>query len=441
MNGKENWHRKVSAAVLDLGKLVTDDDADCKVIIETSTRQVNRLISALENCQGKVHRELEIVPSITAQLPRGAIPAIARRADIRKIWLDTPVYAMQDNIIAGLGTSAAHEAGYTGKGVVVAALDTGIFPHEDLTRPENRILAWCDVVHGQRKPYDDNGHGTYVAGIIAGNGQTSDGKFRGMAPEARLVGVKVLDENGSGRLSDLLAGIEWCLLNQATLNVRIINLSLGTQAQGDYTRDPLCRAVSKAIAQGVLVCASAGNDAYLTQVDSPGINPDLIAVGNCQNDKTLNGDDFRNNKNKKSFNRVIPDMVAPGTAVTSLDTKGAYGTLSGASAAAPIISGAVALMIQKRPNIGPARIKRVLKETATDLGIGINLQGAGEINLEKLFGSSRPKRKPETPQSSLNPELLKTIIGLIGQNIGGGDRGKNDLLSSMVMSILKGYNL
>src|SRR5699024_10225820 len=115
------------------------------------------------------------------------------------IYYDRPVQAFLDIANPGTSAEAVREArNLSGIGVTIAVLDTGIYPHDDLTTPENRIIAFHDLINGETEPYDDNGHGTHCAGDAAGNGALSDGKYKGPAPEADIIGVKVLDESGGG---------------------------------------------------------------------------------------------------------------------------------------------------------------------------------------------------------------------------------------------------
>src|SRR5262249_38401915 len=150
----------------------------------------------------------------------------------------------------------------------------------------SRVVAWQDCVQGGTLPYDDNGHGTHVAGIIAGNGASSNGFFSGLAPAAELVVVKVLDGSGPGTVSNVVAGIDWCVTNKTTLNIRAMNLSLGHDPAESFNTDPLCAAVRRAVRAGITVVCSAGNKgkdlAGTTMyggISCPGNDPNVITVG------------------------------------------------------------------------------------------------------------------------------------------------------------------
>ena len=144
----------------------------------------------------------------------------------------------------------------TGKGITVAVLDTGIFPHIDF---DNRIVAFRDLVYGRETPYDDNGHGTHVCGILGGSGRASGGKYRGTAPECRFLVAKILDRRGNGRKQDILAAIDWVCKERIRLNIRILNISVGTTEQEKSVDDLLVQAVERAWDDGITVVTAAGN--------------------------------------------------------------------------------------------------------------------------------------------------------------------------------------
>ena len=144
----------------------------------------------------------------------------------------------------------------TGKGITAAVLDTGIFPHMDF---DGRIVAFRDLVYGRETPYDDNGHGTHVCGILGGSGRASGGKYQGAAPGCRFVVVKILDRRGNGRKQDILAAIDWVCKERIRLNIRILNISVGTTEQEKTVDDLLVQAVERAWDDGITVVTAAGN--------------------------------------------------------------------------------------------------------------------------------------------------------------------------------------
>ncbi len=436
------WVRKLSLP-LRTDEVLSQSDSPRRLIIEVmSSRNMDRIAAMVDANQGRIHKEIRMIPSLVADLPFSSLEELARSRYVYKIWQDAPVYARLDVAVPSSGGLIPYQAGLTGKGIVVAVLDTGIDPHEDLTTPTNRILAWKDIVNKENSSYDDNGHGTHVAGIIAGNGRYSNGKYRGIAPEAKLVGVKILNEEGNGKLSDVISGIEWCIDSLSALNIRVINLSIGSEVQESYRSDPLCRATTTAWENGITVCTAAGNSGPGPgSINTPGINPVIITVGNLDDQNTLtNIDDILSPSSSRGptpDDVIKPDLVAPGTDITSLKVGGGYTTLSGTSMATPLVTGAVALILQKWSNLKPDQIKSILMRKARDVGVGPNLQGAGALDLETIFEDEITKKKPSENEPDLNfgGLLLKTILKMLVSNISSGQQFKGTNLLKMILNI------
>lgn len=185
------WDQKISPLLRSLYHNNETQNGLYPIIIETVPGREERTAALVDDLQGKVRKELQLIPALVVDIPATALSDLAKSSNILRVWHDSKIAAALDKVISRTGSAVVQDLGYKGRGVVIAVFDTGIFPHDDLTTPENRILAWNDIIHHQNYVYDDNGHGTAVAGIIAGNGSSSEGKYIGMAPEARLVGVKI----------------------------------------------------------------------------------------------------------------------------------------------------------------------------------------------------------------------------------------------------------
>ena len=145
--------------------------------------------------------------------------------------------------------------GYKGEGITIAVIDTGVAPHYDLTRPINRIIGFKDFVNNKTSPYDDNGHGTHVAGIIAGNGYSSRGKYTGIAPESNILAIKALNSKGSGNISDIIEAYHMLSKLKMQYNTKILNLSFGSPSNNSYSKDPLCKAVSRSRKSRINSCS------------------------------------------------------------------------------------------------------------------------------------------------------------------------------------------
>lgn len=215
---------------------------------------------------------------------------------------------------------------FTGKGITIAVIDSGIYPHPDFLNADdkkNRILDFVDFVNNKRVPYDDNGHGTHVAGDAAGSGLMSDGIHKGSAPEASIVALKALSGSGSGSTSNIIKAIQWCIQNKEKYNIRVINMSLGHTAQKDYFNDPTNMAVKAAYESGIVVVAAAGNEGPDPQtIGAPGDSPHAISVGaaddyNTPRDKTDDTIADFSSRGPTVGGLMKPDMVAPGEAIVA----------------------------------------------------------------------------------------------------------------------------
>ncbi|MCS7463622.1 S8 family peptidase [Paenibacillus doosanensis] len=378
------------------------------VIVEFSgashKKHAGRLMKKLGGrCRHKGH--LWLIRGWAARVAPSCLKTICAHKQVAKVYLDRKNRTKLNIATPAVGSAAVQKSGATGKGVGIAIIDTGVAPRPDLTKPANRIAAFKDFVNGRTKPYDDNGHGTHVSGDAAGNGYSSKGKYKGTAPEARIIGVKVLDRQGVGLDSTIIRGIQWCVANRKRYGIRVLNLSLGKPAEEACADDPLCRAVEKAVQAGLVVTAAAGNDGPLpASVTSPGTSPSAITVGAVDDRRTVRQSDDRiadfSGRGPAAGGLSKPDLVAPGVNIVSLRVPGSelaelypanrvgsnYIRLSGTSFSAPITAGAIAQLLQKRSGLRPASIKRLLQRHGFNLKLPTNTQGSGELNVRFLAG-------------------------------------------------------
>lgn len=271
---------------------------------------------------------------------------------------------------------------YTGKGVGVAVLDTGIFPHMDF---RNRIRAFADFVAYKSIPYDDNGHGTHVAGILAGDGTASMGKYKGVAPGCALTALKVLDRFGNGSRDQVLRAFRWILDNRETYRIRIVNISVGTTCRSVSDQDVLIQGVERLWDEGLVVIAAAGNQGPKPgSITAPGSSRKVITVGSSD---MLTGRSAVSGRGPTAECVCKPDLVAPGNHIVSCapGNGSSYGVKSGTSMSTPVISGAAALMLEKDPLLTNVEIKMMLRESTDDMGLPRNLQGWGKFNFHKFM--------------------------------------------------------
>jgi len=340
-------------------------------------------------------KQFWVVNAIALNASPEFIERLAKRDDIASVELDSQFLVTENYSVQISGSSIANatselkrinatkawELGITGSGINVSVIDTGINPsHPDIA---GRVLRWIDLIGSQVLPYDDNGHGTHVAGTVAGNG--SSGTTTGVAPEANLFGVKVLDATGSGYESAVISGIQWSIDNKAN----IISMSLGsseiwTTANCDADNPAMATAINNANDAGIVVVAAAGNTA--AGVSSPGCIGNAIAVGAVDSGDTIAYFSGRGSA------MADHGLVAPGVSIKSLNyaTSG-YTIKSGTSMATPHVSGTVAVLLQAARNDGlllsPAQVKSILGNTSVDLGTAgkDNIYGAGRIDVFKAI--------------------------------------------------------
>lgn len=351
-------------------------------------------------------KKLNIINSYSTNLSVNDLKTISQHDLVKKIYLDREVRALLDVAVPATSCDKVWQRNYTGKNITIAILDTGIHPHPDFLNPRNRILAFKDLTEAKKsKAYDDNGHGTHCAGAAAGNGYASLGKYKAPAYDSKIVAVKILDKMGSGKASQVIQGLQWCLQNNKKYNIRIVSLSIGYKAEGSYQEDPVCLAVEKLWTRGMIICAAAGNDGPEgSTINSPGIHPDIITIGASNDQHTPNlSDDIVADFSSRGptidgFNK--PDLLIPGTDIISARVKGSfldfmsidsivdknYISLSGTSMATPICAGIVAQLLEAYPQLTPAEVKQCLLNSCVKLNnTDAYSQGYGCINANKLL--------------------------------------------------------
>ncbi|WP_353893092.1 S8 family peptidase [Proteinivorax hydrogeniformans] len=366
------------------------------VQVEKSQTLEQSMSNLASSCGCKIVKEIPTIDCFTTKVNTKNLEALANNKYVKKVWYDREFKAFLDKAIPAVASDILSEKGLTGKEVVVAVLDTGIYEHPDL---KGRIIAFKDIIKGKKDPYDDNGHGTHVAGAVASNGSKTDGRFTAPAPDSKLVGVKVLDKVGGGSLSGILEGIQWCIENKEQLGIDVMNLSLGSEADMPYTDDPVCMAVEKAWEAGIVVCVAAGNSGPQSQtIGSPGIHPKVITVGALDNSNSQKKVADYSSRGPTIDGIKKPDILAPGT-IVSLRSPGSlvdrqskndrvdywYTTLSGTSMATPICSGIIAQILEENSSLTPDEIKEIIVNSSVPLeNEEKNAQGAGVINGENI---------------------------------------------------------
>jgi serine protease AprX len=403
--------------------------AEVAVIVQGFRGDQAQVQQAVSGVGGHVVRSISIIDGAVAAVPADSVGALQRSAGVREVTPDGPVHMQGLNAPTGnaagdagslynttlaTGAQAYWAAGYTGKGIDVAVIDTGAVPVNGL-QASGKLVFGPDLSFDSQSPnlqhLDAYGHGTHMSGIIAGrdNGAVAGqyvnqpSEFLGMAPDARIVSVKVGDSLGNTDVSQVLAAIDWVVQHHADpgLNIRVVNMSFGTDSYQSYLYDPLTFAAETAWHAGVVVVAATGNSGIKTGVMDPADDPYVIAVGAADTNGSTNpanftvagfsagGDGARN-----------PDLVAPGAHIEGLRDPGSYiddtyptaryaSRLflgSGTSQATAVVSGAAALVLSQNPTLTPDMVKNLLTSTAQPLANTSTVaQGAGVINLRSAL--------------------------------------------------------
>jgi serine protease AprX len=417
---------------------------------------------------GTVVRELGILGGFTASVPADridalrAVPGVASVTEDAALTLQSTDVADQAAQTGSLytlanqvtGASAMWDAGYTGQGVDVAVIDSGIVPVDGLGT--GKVVYGPDLTLESNTPaknLDTYGHGTNMAGIIAGrdaaartvSGNTTD--FVGMAPGSRIVSVKIADANGQTDVSQAIAAIDWVVQNRkkSGMNIRVLNMSFGTDGVQDYLLDPLAFAAEQAWHKGIVVVVAVGNEGFGTsKVNNPAYDPFLIAVGSANaNGTATTADDVISSFSNDGDGTRNPDLVAPGDKVVSLRAAGSFLDTSfpaarvgerlfrgsGTSQAAAVVSGAAALLISQRPQLSPDQVKALLTRSAAAIpGARPAQQGAGLLDLAKARDTATPVDAKQSFAVSTGIGSLELARGSVHVTVGGREvRGEVDV--------------
>ena len=354
--------------------------------------------AAVERAGGTVTRALPVVDGVAASVPAAGLGALAAEPGV-VVTPDLPVRVQATASSSSspnsvyrkvIGADAFDAAGHDGTGVTVALIDTGVAAVPDLSgrivpvRDDVRGTASsCVNLSGESGCGDSYGHGTFMAGIIAGTGASSGGKYRGVAPGARIVSLKIAGRDGAADVSTLLAAIQWVVSFKDTYGIKVLNLSLGTDSTQTYRTDPLNYAVERAWGSGIAVVVAAANLGPLPgTISKPADDPWVVTVGAVDDRGTPGlGDDhlpdFSSRGPTAADGLAKPDVVAPGAHIVSLDAPGSalasafpatmaggYRKGNGTSMAAAVVSGATALLLDADPAMTPDRLKFALTATA-----------------------------------------------------------------------------
>jgi subtilisin family serine protease len=383
---------------------------------------------AVEAAGGRLAGVLGTVDEVVGNVPAAALDTLRGAPGVVEVTADAPLHLLASsydpagdvgsayNTTRITGAQAYWQAGYTGQGVDVALIDSGVVPVDGLAAP-GKVALGPDLSWESQNPatadLDTFGHGTHVAGLIAGRDDTAaapyagdPASFTGMAPDARIVSLKVADAHGLTDVSQVIAAIDWVVQhrNDGVLHIRVLNLSFGTDSTQSWRYDPLAYAAEQAWRAGIVVVVSGGNAGADTRtLDDPAYDPNLLAVGAADTQATPGTRDDSVARFSSTGMLRHPDLVAPGVHMVSLRDPGSYidqtfsstGAVgdrffrgSGTSQSAAVVSGAAALVLSQHPDATPDQVKQVLVDSATTLRHEPqNRQGAGELDLTRALST------------------------------------------------------
>lgn len=297
---------------------------------------------------------------------------------------------MMKSVSTQIHADVVHRHGFLGEGICIAFLDTGLYPHKDFSPFEERIVEFVDFVNYKNSCYDDNGHGTHITGIAA-SGCPMEKDYLGIAPKSKIISIKVLDAAGNGILSSFIRGLCWIHENHKKYNIRIVNISIGTAATDtDEDSNELLIQVNQLWDDGLIVCIAGGNHGPDPQsISVPGNSRKIITVGSGDDSMRIIGNyRFSSNYSGRGPTKsciMKPDVVAPGTNILSCALNDRYTVKSGTSMATPVVSGSMALLLQKYPYYTNKNAKLKLKYNCDKLKTPRRHQGWGQINPQKLL--------------------------------------------------------
>ena len=343
----------------------------------------------------KVHydknlKEYPFIKAFGLSISPEKIVSLAQKSDITYISSVTKVFTQMDRTRQVMSIDSVHK-NLEGENVTVAIIDTGICEHLDFCSFENRIMVFKDFINGKVYPYDDNGPGTFVAGVMCGNGFLSGKKYQGVAPYCKIIMCKALDKNGETGATTILEAMQWIYDNRKKYNIKVVCMSFGSQPL--QNGDPLMMGAESLWNSGIVVVAAAGNSGpnYST-IKSPGISPKIITVGaldDCRSDAAINQQHFKIaefSSRGPAFNFYKPDCVACGVDIVSSSNgkQDFYSKMSGTSVATPIVAGSCALLLSKNPNLSPIQVKSKILKSCNKIINDRNAEGYGLLDEQRL---------------------------------------------------------
>ncbi|HVS81225.1 MAG TPA: S8 family serine peptidase [Pyrinomonadaceae bacterium] len=471
-DGEQFTGDRMSPDLREMLQAASSHSGRVSVILQVGNLKSSTLNALLKSHGVTVEARFPQFGALRIEAPLSILEKLAASGNTRYLSLDRPVQSL-GHVTATTGADLIRNQTMTsplgvttntkldGTGIGIAVLDSGMdTDHVDFRGRDGypRIAVSVDFT-GENRVDDPYGHGSHVASIAGGSGRIANGAYMGIASNASLINLRVLNSQGSGNVSGTLAALDWVMNNHATYNIRVVNMSLGTAAIDSFRNDPICNAVRKLVKAGIVVVAAAGNNGKNSlgqkvygKIHCPGNEPSAITVGasntfgtNARNDDTVTTYSSRGPTRsrwtdtlgvKHYDNLIKPDLVAPGNKIIDAEADGNLLVtlnpqldagvsvyphrkqmyLSGTSMAAPVAAGAAALLLQANPNLTPNMVKALLMYTAQPLA-GSNMleQGAGELNIEGAVRLAQLVRTDLSAATPVGEPMLTTLTPPIPQ--------------------------
>lgn len=382
-------NQKIDKTLLNIVEFLQDDKKSQCIV---RAHDYKRLKSILLHRKIEILNEYLFIKSFRILANRKQIKDLTNLSQVKFISSVSTASVLMNIAKRILGSD---DVSLTGKNVTVAFIDTGIVEHGDFCIGERRIKYFKDFVNNKEKPYDDNGHGTFVAGVCSGNGALSGGKFSGIAPQSNIISLKALNGLGEASADKILNAMEWIYLNHKAYDIKLVCMSFGSDPLG--LNDPIMSGAEALWKEGLVVVAAAGNSGPEFQtIKSPGVSSQIITVGGFD-DNRIDLDLFNENffevaefsSRGPAFSRYKPDLVAPSVDIVSCGREKAYTTLSGTSVATPMIAGLCALLLEQNSKLKPIEVKRLLLSCCKPISYNKNLEGFGYPQFKKIIKNTQ----------------------------------------------------
>lgn len=368
----------------------------CKNLQDNTTKKIS-------SYKGNLINSLEFSHIITAFLDARAIDRISEYPEVEKIVLDEYLFLCGMSVCTANKVNIPNKSSFSGKGVCIGLVDSGVYPHTDLLQPSNRIAGFTDILNELSYPYDDNGHGTAIAGIISGSGMSSNAMYKGIAPNSNIYCYKAFDKLGKGYASDILFSIEELLKKSDEFNIRVLCLPFELLTHNKFIVDCFRSVFDYAKNKNIIVVVPSGSNS-----SKDGTIMGIAALENCI---TVGGIDTSTSVVKPytysscgpykkllkpNFSAACSNIMVLNSDISYISEKNgfkvyppklpvSYKTYSGTSISAAFISGVCALIIEKNSSLTFNDVYSLLKVCAEEEDFSKNVQGEGSINLNRLL--------------------------------------------------------